>query len=215
MCIVSRIVVSRPNAKRDFVLCVARVIYRGHQRRRIPATDTTNTTTTTNATSTKPRVLTSAGDERNVEATLQQREASVSEAAVQREDWQAGRNGGRLLAKGTGHGPRRDTTVVKQALVEALRDPRGGAGKEFFIRLKTGSADDRRTFANVVTKLIPVEVQGDLGEMLKITITTLVAAPNGQPVPTQGMCVIGENASNAPLPAPNESESAVAESEQP
>src|SRR5262245_25983820 len=75
--------------------------------------------------------------------------------------WYPGRNGGMLRSGGGTRGPKKVTIAVRRALVEALRDPRGGAGKEFFVGLKTGSAEDRRTFANVVTKLIPVEVQGD------------------------------------------------------
>jgi hypothetical protein len=96
--------------------------------------------------------------------------------------WVDGKNGGKLHPGTITRGPRRATVAVREALVEALRDPRGGSGKEFFIRLKTGTAEDRRVFANVVTKLIPVEVEGGLGEMLKINIMTYVAAPNAMPL---------------------------------
>jgi len=129
-------------------------------------------------------------------------QATATAAVVQREEWQPGRNGGRLRTAGAGHGPHKSTGIVKKALVEALRDPRGGSGKEFFVKLKTGTAEDRRTFASVVSKLIPIEVQGDLGEALKITINTLIAAPNGEPVPTQGTCLIGENTRSTPMPTP-------------
>ena len=121
--------------------------------------------------------------------------------AATEERWIEGRNGGRLRPGGT-HGPKRATIAVRRALVEALRDPRGGSGKEFFVALKTGSAEDRRTFASICTRLIPVEVQGDLGETLKVNIVTLVAAPNGEELPVNGTCVIGESARNAPMPAP-------------
>lgn len=132
-------------------------------------------------------------------------------AAVKEQQWIEGRNGGKLLRGGTAVGPHRATTAVRRALIEALRDPRGGSGAEFFVKLKCGTSEDRRVFASVVTKLIPSEVQDGMGEALRVIITTLVAAPNGAPVPTHGTCVIGETAPNAPLPAPSGPDSPDAE----
>lgn len=143
---------------------------------------------------------------------------AATETVERHERWVDGKNGGRLRPGSITRGPRRATVAVRQALVEALKDPRGGSGKEFFVGLKTGSAEDRRTFANVVTKLIPVEVQGDLGSSLTVMVKTFAQPdPSGRPptraeldrifaasrdIPTQGTCVIGETASNAPMPTP-------------
>jgi hypothetical protein len=134
----------------------------------------------------------------------------VGEAKTQEGRWIEGRNGGRLRPGGT-HGPKRATVLVRSALVEALRDPRGGSGKEFFIGLKTGSAEDRRTFANVVTKLIPVEVKGDMDETLRIVINTFVTGPNGQPLVKQVPCVIDEPRGPIPIAPPRQGAESIQE----
>lgn len=101
------------------------------------------------------------------------------------------RNGGRLLARGTGHGPHKTTTIVRNAAVQALRDPRGGSCAEFFVRLKQKKPE---VFANVIAKLIPIEVAGSVGtEALTVLVQTYVAAPNGErlQVPLDGRCDTG------------------------
>jgi hypothetical protein len=64
---------------------------------------------------------------------------------------------------------------VRQGVLAALRDKRGGSGKDFWLQLKCGSAEDRRTFANIASRLIPVEVQGDLGEPLTVIVNSLAS----------------------------------------
>ncbi|MCC6208556.1 MAG: hypothetical protein IT488_10455 [Gammaproteobacteria bacterium] len=69
------------------------------------------------------------------------------------------RRGGR--AKGT---PNKTTKQVKEALLEALNDGEGAI--DFFVKLKTGTAEDRRTFANICARLIPSEITGKDGSPL-------------------------------------------------
>jgi len=54
--------------------------------------------------------------------------------------------------------PNRIPKAVKESVLEALNHTRGGSGAEFFLKLKTGSAESRRTFAHICARLIPHEV---------------------------------------------------------
>jgi hypothetical protein len=57
--------------------------------------------------------------------------------------------------------PNKVTKQVKEALVEALND--GDGAVDFFVKLKNGTSEDRRTFANLCSRLIPHEVTGSIG----------------------------------------------------
>ena len=54
--------------------------------------------------------------------------------------------------------------AVKEAILEALNDGTGAVA--FFKKLKTGTNEDRRTFANVCARLIPSEITGAGGRPL-------------------------------------------------
>ena len=125
----------------------------------------------------------------------------MSETAAVQRPWIEGKNGGRLRPGGT-RGPNKTTVAVRNSVLAALEDKRGGSGKEFWVGLKTGSAEDKRVFAQVCARVITVEVSGGFGEALTVMVQTLVAAQNGEPIPSQGTCVIGENAPSAPMPTP-------------
>jgi len=56
------------------------------------------------------------------------------------------------------------THTVKVAITEALNDGPGAVA--FFKKLKNGSADDRRCFANICARLVPHEMAGPNGEPL-------------------------------------------------
>ena len=66
-----------------------------------------------------------------------------------------GNNGGKLRTGNPGkRGPNR-LTRMREAAFRALRDPRGGEGREFFVTLKCGKAEDRRLFAKAVMLCLP------------------------------------------------------------
>lgn len=119
------------------------------------------------------------------------------------EQWMPGKNGGRLRNGGT-HGPTKAAFYARTEFVKALKK---AGGWKFYYALATGSAEDKRCFANIGAKLFPVEVQGDLGEVLRVVINTYVMA-NGEPqIPTEGTCVIGEKLERASIAAPNDATS--------
>lgn len=60
--------------------------------------------------------------------------------------------------------PNKVTSSVKAAILEALNADEGAT--EFFRKLKTGSAEDRRTFSNICARLLPTEITGPNGESL-------------------------------------------------
>lgn len=60
--------------------------------------------------------------------------------------------------------PNRLTKQVREALLEALND--GDGATAFFVKLKGGSAEDRRTFAHICARLIPSEITGPNGSPL-------------------------------------------------
>jgi hypothetical protein len=112
----------------------------------------------------------------------------VSEAQQQ---WIEGKNGGRLRPGGT-RGPNRTTVLVRQSIVAALRDKRGGSGAEFWVRLKTGSAEDRRCFATVAARVIPIEVQGGIAESLTVHIVKQFIADQHRIIDAQAERVSAE-----------------------
>ena len=58
---------------------------------------------------------------------------------------------------------------VKQSILKALADPRGGENEAFFIALKISRPE---VFAALCGKLIPVEVQGQLDASLTVNVVT-------------------------------------------
>jgi hypothetical protein len=95
---------------------------------------------------------------------------------------------------------------VRHGITAALRDPRGGSGKDFWLKLKCGSAEDKRVFANIVARLIPVEVQGDLNESLTVVIKTLVRDEPEMNIPLNGVCTVGEATDRTRIGARDEAE---------
>lgn len=53
------------------------------------------------------------------------------------------------------------TLTVKTAILEALNEGKGAVA--FFKKLKNGSAEDRRTFANICARMVPHELTGPDG----------------------------------------------------
>lgn len=60
--------------------------------------------------------------------------------------------------------PNKTTRQVREALLEALNS--GAGAVAFFQKLRDGSAEDRRTFANLCGRLIPAEITGPNGSPL-------------------------------------------------
>lgn len=76
--------------------------------------------------------------------------------------WQKGQSG-------NPHGKKRGTSnrvtkAVKDALIEALNDGPGAVA--FFNKLKNGSAEDQRCFANICARMLPHELVGSGGAPL-------------------------------------------------
>lgn len=66
---------------------------------------------------------------------------------------------------------RRANTSIKQALLNAF-DTLGN--EAFFVDLGRGSAEDRRCLAQILAKLLPIEVAGSLDASLTVKVITMV-----------------------------------------
>lgn len=82
----------------------------------------------------------------------------------------ANRNAKPPKVRGPGRLPgqqNRLTLVVKECLIEALSQVGGAA---WFVKLANGSAEDRRTFAQVVARLVPHEINAKLDHRVVVHV---------------------------------------------
>lgn len=115
----------------------------------------------------------------------------------------AGKNGGRLSMAGIGRPrgvPNKITRTLKALVTGALH---AVGGQKYLERAaRSPHVSERIAFLSLCGRVAPLEIRGELDAALTVVVNTYAAAPNGEPIPTQGTCVIEGTAQRAPLLAP-------------
>jgi hypothetical protein len=107
-------------------------------------------------------------------------------------------NFGGKIARGRTKGvPNKVTTTIREAL--AYAHDRAG-GWRFWLALAQGGSEDRRCFAQCVSRLIPLEIQGSLDAKLTVTINKIMTlASDDSIIETMESPLLKSQAATVPL----------------